>query len=130
MHGMIMDRPLLISSLIEYATRYHRGSEIVTRTVEGGIHRYGWAECELRAKQLANALRRLGIGLGDRVGTIAWNTYRHVELYFGISGIGAVCHTINPRLFPDQIRYIVTHAEDKLLFVDTTFLPLVEKLAP
>ena len=125
-----MDRPLLISSLIEYAARYHRGSEIVTRTLEGGIHRYGWAECELRAKRVANALRRLGIGLGDRVGTIAWNTYRHVELYFGISGIGAVCHTINPRLFPDQIRYIVNHAEDKLLFVDTTFLPLIEKLAP
>jgi fatty-acyl-CoA synthase len=127
---MMMDRPLLISSLIEYAARYHRGSEIVTRTVEGGIHRYGWADCEARAKRLAAALRRLGIGMGDRVGTIAWNTYRHVELYFGISGIGAVCHTINPRLFPEQIRYIVNHAEDKLLFVDATFVPLVEKLAP
>jgi fatty-acyl-CoA synthase len=126
---MMMDRPLLISSLIEYAARYHRQSEIVSRTVEGGIHRYGWAECEARAKRVAKALQRLGIGLGDRIGTIAWNTYRHVELYFGISGIGAVCHTINPRLFPDQIRYIVNHAEDKLLFVDATFLPLVEKLA-
>lgn len=130
MRGLMMDRPLLISSLIEYAARYHRHSEIVSRTVEGGFHRYGWADCESRAKQVANALRRLGIEFGDRVGTIAWNTYRHLELYFGISGIGAVCHTINPRLFPDQIRYIVNHAEDKLLFVDLTFVPLVEKLAP
>jgi fatty-acyl-CoA synthase len=130
MRGMMMDRPLLISSLIEYAARYHRHSEIVSRTVEGGLHRYGWAECEARAMRAAKALQRLGIRLGDRVGTIAWNTYRHLELYFGISGIGAVCHTINPRLFPDQIRYIVNHAEDRILFVDATFLPLVEKMAP
>src|SRR5919202_68778 len=130
MFGLMMERPLLISSLIEYAAKYHGASEIVSRKVEGGIHRYNWAAAEARAKQLANALQRLGIRQGDRVATLAWNTHRHLELYFGISGLGAVCHTINPRLFREQIEFIVNHAEDALLFVDLTFVPLVEALAP
>jgi acyl-CoA synthetase (AMP-forming)/AMP-acid ligase II len=129
MDGLMMDRPLLVSTLIEHAATYHGDTEIVSRTVEGAIHRTTYAETEWRAKKLANALRRLGVGAGDRVATLAWNGYRHFELYFGISGIGAVCHTINPRLFHEQIEYIVNHAEDRLLFLDLTFLPLVEKLA-
>ena len=129
MLGLMMDRPLLVSMLIEHAAAYHGDEEIVSRTVEGPIHRYTYAEASRRAKQLGNALRRLGIAPGDRIGTLAWNNYRHYELYFGISGIGAVCHTINPRLFPGQIEYIVNHAEDRLLFVDLTFVPLVEQLA-
>ena len=129
MRGLMMDRPLLIASLIDFAAQYHGDTEIVSRPVEGGTHRYTYAEAAHRTKRLAQALRRLGIAEGDRVGTLAWNGYRHFELYFGISGIGAVCHTINPRLFPEQIRYIVNHAEDRLLFLDLTFVPLVEKLA-
>jgi acyl-CoA synthetase (AMP-forming)/AMP-acid ligase II len=130
MQGLMCDRPLLISAIIEHAATYQSDTEIVSRTVEGGLHRYTYAEAERRAKQLARALLRLGIQPGDRVGTLAWNTFRHVELYYGISGIGAVCHTINPRLFDDQIVYIVNHARDRLLFVDTSFVPLIERLAP
>jgi acyl-CoA synthetase (AMP-forming)/AMP-acid ligase II len=129
MRGLMMDRPLLIGALIQYAAEYHGDAEIVTRTTEGPIHRYSYAEAERRAKQLAKALKRLGVVVGDRVATIAWNNHRHFELYFAISGIGAVCHTINPRLFGDQLRYIVNHAEDKLLFVDLTFVPIAEKMA-
>ena len=130
MLGLMSERPLLISSIITHAARYHGDVEIVSRTVEGPIHRYTYRDAECRAKQLANALLRLGVEPGDRVGTLAWNTYRHFELYYAISGIGAVCHTINPRLFDDQIVYIVNHAADRLVFVDTTFMPLVERLAP
>src|SRR5471032_1466484 len=129
MRGMMMDRPLLISGMVAYAARYHGGVEIVSRAIEGGIHRYPYRALESRAKKLAKALQRLGIAAGDRVGTLAWNTFRHLELYFGVSGMGAVCHTINPRLFHDQLRYIVNHAEDQLIFLDLTFVPLVEKLA-
>jgi acyl-CoA synthetase (AMP-forming)/AMP-acid ligase II len=125
----MMDRPLLIGPLIQYAAEYHGDTEIVTRTVEGPIHRYSYVEAERRAKQLAKALQRLGVCLGDRVATIAWNGHRHFELYFAISGIGAVCHTINPRLFADQLKYIVNHAEDRLIFLDLTFAPLAEKMA-
>ncbi|MGA8381495.1 MAG: AMP-binding protein, partial [Stellaceae bacterium] len=130
MLGLMSERPLLISTIIAHAAAYHGDVEIVSRTVEGPIHRHTYREAERRSKQLAQALLRLGIMPGDRVGTLAWNTYRHVELYYAISGIGAVCHTINPRLFDDQIAYIVNHAADRLLFVDATFLPLVERLAP
>jgi len=130
MLGLIQDRPLLISSLIEFAALYHGRTEIVTRSVEGPIHRYTYADLAMRSKQLANALTKLGCKLGDRVGTLAWNTYRHFELYYGVSGMGAVLHTVNPRLFPEQIDYIVNHAEDSYLFFDLTFAPLVEKLAP
>ncbi|HEY5211004.1 MAG TPA: 3-(methylthio)propionyl-CoA ligase [Stellaceae bacterium] len=129
MRGLMMDRPLLISGLIQYAAEYHGDTEIVTRTVEGPIHRYNYAESEARAKQIANALTRLGIKLGDRVATLAWNTHRHFELYYGISGIGAVLHTLNPRLFSEQLVYMVNHAEDQVLCVDLTFVPLAEKLA-
>jgi acyl-CoA synthetase (AMP-forming)/AMP-acid ligase II len=129
MRGMMMDRPLLISQLVAYSARFHRHAEIVSRTIEGGIHRYRYPDLESRAKRLAKALQRHGVSLGDRVATLAWNGYRHLELYFGVSGMGAVCHTINPRLFHDQLRYIVNHAEDQLVFLDLTFVPLVEKLA-
>ncbi len=129
MLGLMQDRPLLISSLIEFAALYHGKTEIVSRSVEGPIHRYTYRDLANRSKQLANALTRLGVKLGDRIGTLAWNTYRHFELYYGVSGMGAVLHTVNPRLFPEQIDYIVNHAEDSYLFFDLTFLPLVEKLA-
>ena len=129
MRGLMMDRPLLIQSLIRYAARYHAEAEIVSRTTEGPLHRYTYAEAEPRAKQLAKALMNLGIGFGDRVATIAWNNHRHFEAYYAISGIGAVCHTINPRLFADQLAYIVNHARDKVLLIDLTFVPLAEKMA-
>ena len=130
MLGLIQDRPLLLSSLIEHAALYHGDREVVSRTVEGPIHRTNWREINARAKRLANALVALGVKPGDRVATMAWNGYRHVELYYAVSGMGAVLHTINPRLFPEQIEYIANHAEDTLLFFDATFAPLVEKLAP
>ncbi len=130
MLGLIQDRPLLLSSLIEHAALYHGDREIVSRTVEGPIHRTTWHAINSRAKRLANALVALGVKPGDRVATMAWNGYRHVELYYAVSGMGAVLHTINPRLFPEQIEYIANHAEDTLLFFDLTFAPLVEKLAP
>ena len=130
MFGLMSEQPLLISSILTHAATYHGDVEIVSRTVEGPIHRYTYREAERRTKQLANALVRFGIRPGDRVATMAWNTHRHFELYYAISGIGAVCHTINPRLFDEQIVYIVNHAADRLLFVDTTFLPLIERLAP
>ena len=126
MFGLMQDRPLLISSLIDFAAQYHGGVEIVSRTVEGPIHRYSYADANLRAKQLAQALGGLGITLGDRVATLAWNGYRHLECYYGVSGIGAVLHTINPRLFPEQIVYIANHAEDRVLFTELTFVPLLE----
>ena len=129
MRGLMMDRPLLIQSLIRYAARYHADNEIVSRTLEGPLHRYTYADAEPRTKQLAKALMRLGVGLGDRVATIAWNTHRHFEAYYAISGIGAVCHTINPRLFTDQLAYLVNHARDKVLLLDLTFVPLAEKMA-
>ena len=128
--GLMQDRPLLISSLIEHAARFHPKAEIVSRLPEGGRHRTDWAGIRSEACKVANALKKLGIGMGDRVGTLAWNSYRHLALYFGVSGSGAVLHTVNPRLFPEQIEYIVNHAEDRVMFFDTSFAPLVEKLAP
>ena len=128
MRGLIMDRPLSITSLIEHAAIYHADSEIVSRTVEGAIHRYSYAESYRRAQQLAHALTNLGVRLGDRVATLAWNGYRHFEIYYAVSGIGAICHTINPRLFAKQIAYIVNHAEDSYVFLDLTFVPLAEGL--
>ena len=130
MFGQMMDIPLQISSLIRHADRHHGDTEIVTRTVEGPIHRYTYRDAHRRSRQLAGALENLGVKQGERIGTLAWNTYRHLEIYFGVSGMGAVCHTINPRLFPEQIAYIANHAEDRYLFVDLTFVPLVEKLLP
>ncbi|MEE8171670.1 MAG: long-chain-fatty-acid--CoA ligase [Alphaproteobacteria bacterium] len=128
MHGLIMDRPLLISSLLEFGARNHANSEIVSRSVEGPMHRYTLAQSHARTKQLAKAMARLGVVEGDRIATIAWNGYRHFELYFAISGMGAICHTINPRLFHEQIVYVINHAEDKYVFMDLTFVPLLEAL--
>ncbi len=130
MLGQMMNWSLTISKILEFAATYHADTEIVSRTVEGPIHRYGYGDAAKRTRKLANALGRLGVGQGDIIGTLAWNGYRHFEIYYAVSGIGAVCHTINPRLFPEQIAYIINHAEDRYLFVDLTFLPLVEKLLP
>ena len=130
MLGLMSQRPLLVWALIQHAAVFHRDTEIASRTVEGATYRYTYGDAERRSRQLAQALLRLGIRAGDRVGTLAGNTYRHFELYYGISGIGAVCHTINPRLFEEQILYIINHAADRLLFVETSFLPLIERLAP
>ncbi|WP_175793941.1 3-(methylthio)propionyl-CoA ligase [Burkholderia ambifaria] len=128
--GQMMDMPLLVSSLIAHAARYAGDTEIVSKRVEGDLHRYTYRDCEQRAKRLAQALARLGVESGDRVGTLAWNGYRHLEAYYGIGGMGAVCHTINPRLFPEQIAYIVNHAEDRYVFFDINFAPLVDSIAP
>ncbi len=130
MLGLMQDRPLLISSLIEHAATFHPDTEIVSRLPEGHVHRSTWRGVRDTSKQVANALKGLGIQSGDRVGTLAWNSYRHLALYFGVSGSGAVLHTVNPRLFPEQIDYIINHAEDQILFFDITFAPLVEKIAP
>jgi len=128
MLGNMQKQGLVIPDLLEHAAQYHGSSEIISRLVEGGIHRYTYADALLRSKQLANALKRLGVSSGDRVGTLAWNTFRHFEVYYAVSGSGAITHTINPRLFPEQITYIVNHANDRYLFVDLTFLPIVEAL--
>ena len=128
MLGLMQDRPLLISSLIEFAALNHGDGDIVSRTVEGPIHRYTYKDCAVRSRQLAKALEKLGVEKSDRLGTLAWNGYRHMEVYYGASGLGAICHTINPRLFPEQIIYIINHGEDKYIFIDLTFLPLIEKL--
>ncbi|HKW37717.1 MAG TPA: 3-(methylthio)propionyl-CoA ligase [Burkholderiales bacterium] len=130
MRGQMMDMPLLVSSLIAHADRNHGDVEIVSRSVEGPIHRTNYTQAHSRAKRLAQALKRVGVKEGDRVGTLAWNGYRHFEIYYGVSGMGAVMHTVNPRLFPDQLQFIVNHAEDRYVFFDLTFAPLVEKLAP
>ncbi len=128
--GQMMSMPLLISSLIQHAARHTGETEIVSKRCEGDLHRYTWREAELRSRQLAQAFARLGCEAGDRIGTLAWNGYRHLEIYYGASGSELVCHTINPRLFPEQIAWIVGDAQDKLLCFDLSFLPLVEKLQP
>jgi len=130
MLGLMQDWPLLVSKILDHAAIYHGDREIVTRTTEGPIHRYTYKDLASRARQLANRLEMDGVKLGDTIATLAWNNARHMEAWYGIMGLGAVCHTVNPRLFPEQIVYILNHAEDKLLFLDLTFLPLVEKLAP
>ncbi|HET7795788.1 MAG TPA: 3-(methylthio)propionyl-CoA ligase [Rhizobacter sp.] len=128
--GQMMEMPLMISSLITHAARHSADTEIVSKRTEGDIHRYTYKDCELRARKLAQALAKLGCQPGDRVGTLAWNGYRHLEIYYGSSGSGLVCHTINPRLFPEQIVWIAEDAKDRVLCFDLTFLPLVEKIAP
>jgi acyl-CoA synthetase (AMP-forming)/AMP-acid ligase II len=128
MLGNMMDQPLLISSLIEHAERANPNSEIVSRRCEGDIHRYTMKEAAKRSKKAANALLKLGAQPSDRIATLAWNNYRHFELYFGVSGIGSVLHTINPRLFPEQLVYIINHARDRWVFVDLTFVPLLESI--
>jgi fatty-acyl-CoA synthase len=129
MRALMMDMPLSIISLLRHAAINHGEAEIVSRTVEGPLHRYTYRDCYDRVQRLAHALQQLGIKTGDRVATLAWNGYRHFELYYAISGIGAVCHTVNPRLSIEQIAYILDHAQDKLVFVDSTFVPLLETLS-
>ena len=129
MHGLMMDMPLLISSLIKHADRFHGDTEIVSKRVEGDMHRYTYRAAHARARRLARALARLGMAMHDRVATLAWNGYRHFEIYYAVAGSGAIIHTINPRLFPEQIAYIANHAEDRIVCFDLTFAPLVEKLA-
>jgi len=126
MLGLMQQQSLLISSLIEFAERHHGDGEVVSRRVEGDIHRYTWAEVAKRSRQVANALDKLSLGQSERVATLAWNGYRHLELYFGVSGSGRVLHTLNPRLHPDQVVWIANHAEDQVLCFDMTFLPLVQ----
>ena len=128
MLGLMQQQPLLISSLITHAQRHHGQTEIVSRRVEGDIHRTTWAKVGQRAAQVAHALDDWQVPQGARVGTLAWNGYRHLELYFGVSGSGRVLHTLNPRLHPDQLTWIVNHAEDTVLAFDTSFLPLVQKV--
>jgi fatty-acyl-CoA synthase len=125
----MMQQPLLISSLLKHAERHHGEREIVSRRVEGNLHRSTYRELARRSRQMANALAALGVGAGERVATLAWNGYRHMELYYAVSGSGAVLHTLNPRLHPDQVVWIADHAEDQVLFFDLTFLPLVEAIA-
>ena len=129
MLGLMMNTPLLISSIAEHAARYHAGREIVSVTADNPRHRYTYGDCIHRAKKLANAIGKLGATPGDRVATLAWNDYRHIEAYYGISGAGYVCHTINPRLFPEQLVFIINHAEDRWIFTDVMFLPLLEAIA-
>ena len=129
MQGLMMDMPLLISSILQHAARHHGDTHIVSRRVEGDIHRYTYAECELRARKLADALTHLGAQPGDRVATLAWNGYRHVETYYAVGGMGGVVHTINPRLHPEQIAWIANHAGDKYFAFDITFLPIIEAIA-
>ena len=130
MHGLMQNMPLMISSLIRHADRNHADTEIVSRETTGGIHRYTYSDAHRRSRQLARALISLGIKPADRVATLAWNNYRHFELYYGVSGMGAILNTVNPRLFPEQIAYILNHADDSFVFFDLTFLKLVEGVAP
>ncbi len=129
MLGLMQDWPLLCHRIIDHAATYHPGRAVISRSVEGPIHRTDYATVRARALRVAQRLDRDGIRMGDRVATLAWNTWRHVEAWYGILGIGAIYHTVNPRLFPDQIAWIVNHAEDRVLMTDLTFLPLLEKLA-
>ena len=130
MLGLMQQQSLMISSLLTHAARHHPNAEIVSKTTEGEIHRYSYPDAERRARRMARVLQRLGVGAHDRVGTLAWNGYRHFETYYAISGMGAITHTINPRLHPDDITYIINHAGDKILFADTTFVPLLAAIAP
>jgi acyl-CoA synthetase (AMP-forming)/AMP-acid ligase II len=129
MFGQMQERPLLIASIIQHAARHHGSHEVVSRLLDGSIHRITYAAVERRARRLARVLQRLGIRPGDRVATLAWNSFRHLELYYAISGMGAVCHTVNPRLPADDIAYILNDAEDALLFADTSFTGLIEQVA-
>jgi fatty-acyl-CoA synthase len=128
MNGLMMDRQLMISSILTFADRNFPEQEIVSFTADNPNHRYTYKDCFSRTRQLANVLSTLGAQFGDRIGTLAWNDYRHLELYYAISGSGMVCHTINPKLFPEQVAYIVNHAEDHILFVDILVWPLIEAL--
>jgi len=129
MRGLMMDSPLLISTLVGHAERNFPDREIVSVTADNPLHRYTFGQCTQRIRRMANALDKLGLAEGDRVATLAWNDYRHLEAYYGIGGAGYVCHTINPRLFPEQIVFIINHAEDKWILTDPMFIPLLENIA-
>ena len=126
----MMQRDLSIVEILKFAAENHSDGEVVSLRTEGDIHSYNYRDCLVRVCKLANALLDLGVKKGDRVATLAWNGYRHLELYYAISGVGAICHTINPRLSAEQMLYIIEHAGDSVLFVDTTFVPIIEQLAP
>jgi fatty-acyl-CoA synthase len=125
----MQNQPPLLSSLLLHADRFHGDTEIVSRLAEGAVHRQTYGTAARRAQKLADRLRKLGVVQGDRVGTLAWNTHRHFEIEYAVTGMGAVWHAINPRLIPAQISYIATHAEDKVLFIESSFVPMIEKLA-
>ena len=129
MQGLMQQHPLLISSIIVHAARHHGDGEVVSRRADGSLSRTTYRDIELRARKAAAALAMLGAGPGDRIGTIAMNSDRHLELYYGISGAGMVCNTINPRLSPDDIAYIANHAEDGIIFTDPAFLPIVAAMS-
>lgn len=128
MHGLMMDRQLVIPAIIDHAAHYHHDTEIVSVNTNGGQHRTDYRQIRERALQIASALEKRGVRRSDRIATIAWNNYRHLELYYAISGSGLVMHTINPRLFAEQLIYVITHANDRIVFFDATFLPLVDAL--
>src|SRR5512133_3368286 len=128
MVGLMQQQPLLISNLIEFAARHHGEGEIVSRRVEGDIHRYTYKDAARRSRQLAGVLDALGLQMGQRVASIAWNGYRHLEMYFGVSGSGRVLHTINPRMHPEQIAWVMSHAQDQMVCFDMTFLPIVKAI--
>ena len=128
--GKMMERPLLISAILEHGADQFGQQSIVSRETHGALHRYTFAEMAIRSKQLANALASIGLKLGSVVGTIAWNNYRHLESYYAVSGSGMIMHTCNPRLHPDQLSYIINHAEDEAIFFDSTFAPLIKAIAP
>ena len=130
MNGLMQNRPLMISSIIQHAARNHAHTEIVSKTTEGPVHRTTYAETERRMRRLARAMQRLGVKPGDRVGTLAWNGFRHLEAYYAAPGMGAMYHTINPRLGVDDVAYIIEDAGDAVLFADISFVPLLEALAP
>jgi len=130
MRGLMQDWPLLTHTILDHAAKFHGDREVVSRSVEGPVHRITYADLQTRSRRLADALHTFGIGEGDVVASLAWNTWRHVELWYGAMGLGAVVHTVNPRLFSDQLDYIVNHGGGRLMFTDLTFLPLLEALAP
>jgi len=130
MLGLMQDWPLTVDKIIDHAKNWHGEREVVTRSVEGPIVRTTYAQIHDRAKRVSGALKAWGIAPGDRVATLAWNTDKHIETWYGVMGIGALCHTLNPRLFPEQLVYIINHAEDRVIFTDLTFVPLLEAILP
>ena len=129
MQALMMNSQLMISNILKHAEKNYPNREIVSVTADNPRHRYTYKDFAVRTRQLANALDALGAKFGDRIGTLAWNDYRHLELYYAISGSGMVCHTINPKLFPEQVNYIINHAQDRFIFVDVLVMPLIEALA-
>src|ERR1700677_4458206 len=130
MLGLMQRYPLLLSSLIVHAARHRGGTEVVSNLGGATLHRTTYAQVEQRSRRLARALGKLGVGLGDRVATLAWNDFRHLELYYGVSGMGAVCHTVNPRLSADDIAFIMADAQDCVLFADPSFAALIAEITP